>query len=145
MKRRQFGPATVAILGLTGCLEQLPDASSQSDKDEFQNIPDSCSSEDLFLIDVNNNNDQPHQVTISLFNDEREMLYQEMSLTEDSRETTNDSEIIRSAGCYDKPYSVEVNVSERESVERDFNPKSGGFLSVIIKSDETDIIFSTAD
>lgn len=145
MRRRKLALATVSILGGAGCLGRSPDMSNESDKEEFQDIPESCSPEDQFFIAVNNQQDQSHQVSISMFDDGSEILYQEISLTQDSHSTSSDAEDIRAAGCYGNSYSIEVNVSGREPVEREFTAKSSGFLAVNIHSDRVSIIFSTAD
>lgn len=117
---------------------------SQSDKEEFQNIPESCSSEDRFFIGINNNHNQPHKVSISMFDGDTEILYQEMSLTQDS-DTSSDAEDITTAGCYGETYSIRVNVDGRKPVEREFTAETGGFLAVNIHSNRISVVFSFAD
>ena len=99
--------------------------------------PDSCSNDNMFFITINNNDNQSHDVTLSMFEGEKEILYQEMSLAENSPSTSSDAEDVRMAGCVSKSYTLEINVSGRESIERTISPESDGYVSIKIQPDET--------
>jgi hypothetical protein len=119
--------------------------SNQSDKEEFQNIPESCSDAGgSFKMGYLNNTDTKRDVQVSVFHEDTEILYQEASLGPESDDNSN-SESIHGVGCFGEAYQVEVDVTGYEPEEYSFLAETGGFLTIAINPDELFIIYTLGD
>jgi len=128
-----------ASVAVSGCLDQFTEES----KEEFKNIPDSCSaSDDMFQMSLVNNTDTDRDVGFSLFHNDTEFLFQQVNL---GPENGDNGETIRGISCFGERYRIEVDAEGYQTNEQSFFAEEGGFLTIVINPGESRIVYTLGD
>lgn len=149
MNRRSLTVVLAGSMSIAGCLDRFSEADNGSqnttEREEFKDIPDSCSANnDMFQMSLVNNTNTDRDVSFSLSHNDTKFLFQRVSLGPENGDSDN-GETIRGISCFGERYRLEVNVEGYQTGKQSFFAEEGGFLTIIINPDKLRIIYTLGD